>query len=251
MSSHPPSSTDSPVCIPFSALRLLTFHTTLLCLTLLSCPNPRAGMELGATTALYPLHRCKTIYLVRHAQGIHNVAGEKDFGAYMSHELFDAQLTPLGWNQVDGLREHVKKSGLAEKIELVISSPLLRYSLIENDEDVLWEPDVREPNEAVALRGMKFMDWLWTREEKEIAIVSHSGFLFHTLSMYSKECHPTISDEVSKHFANCELRSMVLVDRSMLGSYSSRFNYAGKNPTGLDVPSDIADKKQVDEAQKN
>jgi hypothetical protein len=38
---------------------------------------------------------------------------------------------------------------------------------------------------------------------------------------------------------------------SMLGSYSSRFNYAGKNPTGLDVPSDIADKKQVDEAQKN
>jgi hypothetical protein len=46
------------------ALRLLTFHITLLCLTLLSCPNPRAGMELGATTALYPLHRCKTIYLV-------------------------------------------------------------------------------------------------------------------------------------------------------------------------------------------
>ncbi|AQK42491.1 Phosphoglycerate mutase-like protein [Zea mays] len=131
------------------------------------------------------------------------------------------------------------------------SDMYLLYLQIENDEDVLWEPDVREPNEAVALRGMKFMDWLWTREEKEIAIVSHSGFLFHTLSMYSKECHPTISDEVSKHFANCELRSMVLVDRSMLGSYSSRFNYAGKNPTGLDVPSDIADKKQVDEAQKN
>ncbi|KXG25754.1 phosphoglycerate mutase-like protein 1 isoform X2 [Sorghum bicolor] len=286
-----------------------------------------AGMEPGATTALYPLHRCKTIYLVRHAQGIHNVAGEKDFGAYMSHDLFDAQLTPLGWSQVDGLREHVKKSGLAEKIELVISSPLLRtmqtavgvfggekytdgvnapplmvenaghsgrpavsslncppfiavetcrehlgvhpcdkrrsiteyrplfpaidFSLIENDEDVLWEPDVREANEAVALRGMKFMDWLWTREEKEIAIVSHSGFLFHTLSMYSKECHPTIRDEVSKHFANCELRSMVLVDRSMLGSYSPRFNYPGKIPAGLDLPSDIADKKLVEEAEKN
>jgi hypothetical protein len=35
----------------------------------------------------------------------------------------------------------------------------LLYLQIENDEDVLWEPDVREPNEAVALRGMKFMDW--------------------------------------------------------------------------------------------
>ncbi|XP_066346371.1 phosphoglycerate mutase-like protein 1 [Miscanthus floridulus] len=286
-----------------------------------------SGMELGASTALYPLHRCKTIYLVRHAQGIHNVAGEKDLSAYMSHDLFDAQLTALGWNQVDGLREHVKKSGLAEKIELVISSPLLRtmqtavgvfggekytdgvnspplmvenarhsgrpavsslncppfiaveacrehlgvhpcdqrrsiteyrtlfpaidFSLIENDEDVLWEPDVRETNEAVALRGMKFLDWLWTREEKEIAIVSHSGFLFHTLSMYSKECHPTIRDEVSKHFANCELRSMVLVDRSMLGSYSPRFNYPGKIPAGLHLPSDIADKKHLEEAEKN
>jgi len=37
-------------------------------------------------------------------------------------ELLRAGLNPLS--------EHVKKSGLAEKIELVISSPLLRYSLV-------------------------------------------------------------------------------------------------------------------------
>lgn len=37
---------------------------------------------------------------MRHAQGIHNVEGEKDFKAYLSPELFDAHLTPLGWNQV-------------------------------------------------------------------------------------------------------------------------------------------------------
>jgi hypothetical protein len=35
----------------------------------------------------------------------------------------------------------------------------LLYLQIENDEDVLWEPDVREENEAVGLRGMKFIDW--------------------------------------------------------------------------------------------
>lgn len=41
------------------------------------------------------------IYMqVRHAQGFHNVAGEKDHGAYMSPDLFDAALTPLGWEQV-------------------------------------------------------------------------------------------------------------------------------------------------------
>ena len=284
-------------------------------------------MEAGAGTALYPAHRCKTIYLVRHAQGIHNVEGEKDFAAYKSHALLDAQLTPLGWSQVDTLRDHVTKCGLAKKIELVIVSPLLRtiqtavgvfgggnyidgasasplmvegagnserqpisslncppflaveacrehlgvhpcdkrssitkyrtlfpaidFSLIENDEDVLWEPDVRETNESVALRGMKFFDWLWTREEKEIAIVSHSGFLYHTLNMYGKECHPTIAEELGKHFANCELRSMVLVDRSNLGSDTSKYNFAGKIPTGLDMPSDVADEKQAEEASKN
>ncbi|KAM0882527.1 hypothetical protein ACQ4PT_032229 [Festuca glaucescens] len=284
-------------------------------------------MEAGAGTALYPLHRSKTIHLVRHAQGIHNVAGEKDYNAYMSEELLDAQLTPLGWTQVDCLREHVTKCGLAKKIELVITSPLLRtmqtavgvfgggnytdgvgasplmvegagqsgrqaisslncppflaveacrehlgvhpcdkrssitkyhtlfpaidFSLIENDEDVLWKPDVREANESVAARGMKFIDWLWTREEKEIAIVSHSGFLYHTLNMYGKECHPTIAEELGKHFNNCELRSMVLVDRSMLGSGTPTCNFPGKIPAGLDLPSDVAEEKRVEEARKN
>ncbi|RLM75236.1 hypothetical protein C2845_PM15G00160 [Panicum miliaceum] len=146
---------------------------------------------------------------VRHAQGVHNVEGEKDPSAYTSPAFFDAPITPLGWRQVDYLREHVKNCGLAEKIELVICSPLLRtmqtavgvfggesYTggggapplmvenagqserlaisslncppflavetcrerLIENDEDVLWVPDVTEAHKSFAARGMKFMD---------------------------------------------------------------------------------------------
>ncbi|WVZ83094.1 hypothetical protein U9M48_030274 [Paspalum notatum var. saurae] len=272
---------------------------------------------------------------VRHAQGAHNVEGETDHSAYMKPEFFDARITPLGWNQVDRLREHVKKCGLAEKIELVISSPLLRtmqtavgafggenYTdgesalplmvenaadsgrpavsslncppflaveacrermgvhpcdkrsiteyrtlfpgidfsqarisclqsmscLIESDEDVLWVPDVRETFESLAERGMKFIDWLWTREEKEIAIVTHSDLLCHTLNMYGKECHPTVRHEVNKYFANCELRSLMLVDRSMLGSDSSSYNYPGNIPPGVDLPSSIvADKKHLEE----
>lgn len=37
---------------------------------------------------------------VRHAQGFHNVEGDKNPDAYLSYGLFDANLTPLGWNQV-------------------------------------------------------------------------------------------------------------------------------------------------------
>ncbi|XLU65412.1 hypothetical protein S245_024621 [Arachis hypogaea] len=268
--------------------------------------------------SLYPLHRCKTIHLVRHAQGIHNVEGEKNHDAYMSEDLFDAQLTPLGWKQVANLRNHVKSCGLSKRIELVIVSPLLRtmqtaagvfggeahadgnkeaplmtqnvgdsnhpaisslnsppflavelcreqignhpcdkrrtiseyrnmfpaidFSLIETDEDTWWTPE-REKREEVTARGLKFLDWLWTRQEKEIVIVTHSSFLFNTLSVFGNDCHPNVKSEIGKHFANCELRSIVLVDRGMIGSDESSTNYPGKIPSGPDLPSDLADDK--------
>lgn len=37
---------------------------------------------------------------------------------------------------------------------------------------------------------------LWTRKEKEIAIVTHSGFLYHTLSAFGNDCHPSIKSEI-------------------------------------------------------
>ncbi|XP_059591964.1 phosphoglycerate mutase-like protein 1 isoform X3 [Vitis vinifera] len=250
-----------------------------------------ADMDSGAGPSLFPLHRCKTLHLV------------------------------------DNLRKHVHACGLAKRIELVITSPLLRtmqtavgvfggegykdrmdvlplmvanagecnrsaissldsppflavelcrehlgvhpcdkrrsisdyqflfpaidFSLAKSDEDILWKANVRETNEEVAARGLKFMNWLWTRKEKEIAIVTHSGFLFHTLNAFGNDCHPLVKTEICKHFANCELRSMIIVDRSMAGSDSSTTNYPGKIPPGLDLPSDIADGKLENEARNS
>ncbi|KAK9677371.1 hypothetical protein RND81_11G139300 [Saponaria officinalis] len=275
-------------------------------------------MEISNGPSLYPLHRCKTIHLVRHAQGVHNIEGDKNYKAYMKPEYFDAPLTQLGWQQVDSLRKHVHACGLHKRIELVITSPLSRtmqtavgvfggegytdrmdvlplmvanvgnsdraaisslncppimavelcrehlgvhpcdqrrhihdyhcmfpaidFSEIESEEDVLWKADVRETKAEVAERGMKFMNWLWTRKETEIAVVTHSGFLLHTLSQFGNECHPLIKDDICKRFANCELRSMVIVDRNMTGSNASTTNYPGKIPSGPDVPSDVDEK---------
>ncbi|KAE8659220.1 Phosphoglycerate mutase-like protein 2 [Hibiscus syriacus] len=261
-------------------------------------------MDATITPGLYPLHRCKTLHLVRHAQGVHNVAGEKDSAAYSSEEYFDAHLTPLGWQQVDNLRKHVHETGLSKKVDLVIVSPLLRTmqtavgvfggkeykdgidvppllvanagesdrpeisslncppfvafelcreiletrslppsnpgsipdSNIESDNDVLWVADTPEKEEDVVARGMQFLNWLWTRNEKEIAVVSHGGLLYHTLSAFGHDCHPSMKTELCNEFSNCELLSVVLVDRSMMGTDPATTNYPGKIPSGLDLP---------------
>ncbi|KAK2987420.1 hypothetical protein RJ640_018557 [Escallonia rubra] len=318
------------------------------------------NMDSSGGSSLFPLHRCKTLHLVRHAQGVHNVEGDKNYKAYMSPGYFDAHLTPLGWQQVGNLRKHVRACGLFNRIDLVITSPLLRtmqtavgvfggegytdginvlplmvanagnsgrsaisslncppivavelcrehlvgilklcgvhpcdrrrsiseytclfpavdfsvasthshiikrtfkaivqvyvlcpfvdyhFFQIESDEDVLWKAEIRETKEELAARGMKFMNWLWTRKEKEIAIVTHSGFLSHTLRAFGDNCHPLVKDEICKHFSNCELRSMVIVDTShssMIGADFSTTNYPGKIPPGPDIPSDTVDEK--------
>ncbi|CAN6924367.1 unnamed protein product [Brassica oleracea] len=266
---------------------------------------PSQDMEAKPSQGLYPLHRCKTIHLVRHAQGVHNVEGEKNHDAYFSEDLFDAHLTPLGWQQVDNLRKHVKASGISNRIELVVVSSLLRtlqtavgtfggegyidgvdapplmkagagdsdrpaisslnrppfiavescrehlgvhpcdrrssitkyselfpavdFSLAKTDEDVLWKPDIREEDKDIAARGVKFMNWLSTRKEKEIAVVTHSGFLYHTLNSFGNDCVPSVKSEISSHFANCELRSVVLVDKCMIGSDPPVTNYPGRS----------------------
>ncbi|EOA31217.1 hypothetical protein CARUB_v10014383mg [Capsella rubella] len=253
---------------------------------------------------LYPLQRCKTIHLVRHAQGIHNVAGEKDHSAYSSEDYFDAHLTPLGWQQVDNLRSHVRETQLLNKVELVIVSPLLRtiqtavgafggeedtngadatplmvanagssdhpaisslnsppFLAVELCRETMGDhpcdrrrsvteykalfpaidfsiPSPRESLEEVAARGVEFIKWLWTRKEKEIAVVSHSGFLHGMLNSFGKDCADDIKKELSIHFKNCELRSVVIVDQGNLGTDSvETTNYPGKVPQGLDHPS--------------
>ncbi|KAF5739805.1 RTFL01-34-G06 isoform 3 [Tripterygium wilfordii] len=252
-----------------------------------------------------PLQHCKILHLVRHAQGVHNVAGEKDHDALMSPTLFDAQLSPLGWQQVSNLREQVLESGLLKRIELIVTSPLLRtmqtavgvfggksqtegldlpplmeanvggsglpaisssdcppfiavelcrerlglhpcdkrrsisesrplfpaidFSLIESDEDKLWQADVRESFEDIIGRGMKFLSWLRTRKETEIAVVSHSVFLHQMLNALGNDCHPSAKDEICKKFDNGELRSVMIFDKGehhsvLKTNLNARFN---------------------------
>ena len=91
--------------------------------------------------------------------------------------------------------------------------PAVDFSQIASDEDNLWKKDYRESPEEIAARGMKFLNWLWARKEREIAIVTHSSFLYFTLKAFCEDGQPLSKHKLSKSFNNCELRSLILVER--------------------------------------
>ncbi|KAK9026375.1 hypothetical protein V6N11_039215 [Hibiscus sabdariffa] len=70
--------------------------------------------------------RHKLLHLVRHAQGRHNLEAEKCGDPLTSFEYLDAELSPLGWQQVRNQRKDVCSSGLLKRIEVVITSPMTR-----------------------------------------------------------------------------------------------------------------------------
>ncbi|BBN16949.1 hypothetical protein MPTK1_7g10690 [Marchantia polymorpha subsp. ruderalis] len=269
--------------------------------------------------AAYPLRRCKTIHLVRHGQGFHNVAGESDFKAYLSPDYFDASLTAKGWQQVTALRNHVRSVGIADSLQLVVVSPLTRtmqtavgifggedivngadagpalmvdgvgmekhkaiassgappfvavewcrehmglhpcdqrqtittyrslfpaidFSDVEEDEDVLWSPTERETKEQLFGRTKKFVEWLLKRKETDIAVVSHSSFLRHLMATFGDGCSAQVKSELHNYFANCEMRSIVLVDRRAEEEFKgATTDFPGGIPAGSDAPSDTCE----------
>lgn len=62
----------------------------------------------------------------RHAQGFHNVAGEKDYESYQKEEYEDALLTPHGEAQCEDLKSHRLKGNFARSADLLVVSPMRR-----------------------------------------------------------------------------------------------------------------------------
>lgn len=85
-----------------------------------------AEMVTAQAQFLYSPNNCKILHMVRHGQGVHNVEAEKNIDALLSPELFDSPISALGWQQVADLRKYVHATGLLKRIDLVVTSPLLR-----------------------------------------------------------------------------------------------------------------------------
>lgn len=199
----------------------------------------------------------KTVHFIRHAEGLHNVAGEKNYFAYQSQEFYDCALSAHGEQQCAAQRERFQR--LLRTAQLVVISPLQRtlqtaclalpflegvvpwvaiesirettglhpcdkrrsrsekmtqpefkhidFSFIESDFDALYDLySIREPEAHVARRAQNFFDWLETRKESEVVVVTHSAFLRTLFHQIILEC----DDDDKKNYENCEIRSYII-----------------------------------------
>ncbi len=80
---------------------------------------------------------------------------------------------------------------------------------VEDNDDTWWKPDVRETDGEIAERGMKFLAWLATRPETEIAVVSHSSFLHFMLSNFATAAAPDVQRDLRRLFGAFLRRGVV------------------------------------------
>jgi len=90
--------------------------------------------------------------------------------------------------------------------------PALDFSLVNDEEDQLWQPGHVEPEEEVVLRGRQFLQWLMTLPDTNIAVVTHSAFLWFTLLGFGVEFVRPVRERLQRWYENCEMRSVVLSD---------------------------------------
>lgn len=53
------------------------------------------------------------------------------------------------------------------------------------------------------------MFWVLCRPEQRIAVVSHAGFIRHTLSAFAGGLPAVAAEALQREFSNCELRTVV------------------------------------------
>lgn len=119
-------------------------------------------------------------------------------------------LGKIPWVVVDEVRE---QTGLhpCDRRESITTKkaafPQFDFSNVINDEDPLYDLyTLREPHHKVAERAKKFLSWLKEREENEIIVVAHAGYLY----LIMRDVFKFTDEESLEEFHNCELRTFVV-----------------------------------------
>ncbi|CAM9669541.1 unnamed protein product, partial [Heterosigma akashiwo] len=87
--------------------------------------------------------------------------------------------------------------------------PDFDWSELVHDEEVFYT-DERESAEHCNERAVRFLEWLNSRPEQVIAVVTHSHFLRQLFRQFGQAVTYDDREELQRKAGNCELRSVVL-----------------------------------------
>lgn len=141
----------------------------------------------------------------------------------------------------EGCREHLGQHPCDKRRpirEIAPRFPAVDFSLIGSDEDVLWQSaNWRESHEEIRRRGVKLMHWLHQRPESQLAVVSHSSFLFFMMSAFGHAAAPSVQSELHKWFETCELRTVVLADEGGAHGHADMLHFPGEHSVNMEEES--------------
>ena len=89
--------------------------------------------------------------------------------------------------------------------------------VIQNDN--VFYADERESDEACCDCAVKFLQWLNSRPEKCIAVVTHSSFLRHVFGQFGDTIKDDDRFDLQRMAGNCELCSVVLCSHGIKESH--------------------------------
>eukprot|EP00798_Chlamydomonas_sp_ICE-L_P020297 gene20297-27055_t len=79
----------------------------------------------------------------------------------------------------------------------------------EEEEDTKWTL-AREPNDSSTARGVELLNWLATRPECEIAVVTHASYLRHLFKAFGFQLAQADREHMQRTSGNAEVRSVTL-----------------------------------------
>ena len=104
---------------------------------------------------------------------------------------------------------HYVCDGRRTIVEIREEFPDFDWSQVHSNEDA-WYSDDRESDEDCCARAVQFLEWLNSRPERCIAVVTHSSFLRHLFGQFGEQMTQDKKDSLQRMAGNCELRSIVL-----------------------------------------
>lgn len=116
--------------------------------------------------------------------------------------------------------------------------PDFDFSEVTTNNDTYYT-DERESDEDCCNRAVGFLEWLNSRPEKCIAVVTHSSFLRHLFGQFGEQLTQERKDSLQRVAGNCELRSVVLCSHGNKDGVSSEPMRARPQvaPSTIRVPS--------------